>query len=212
MRDKLKFILRGVGRVADPEGRHRLGRRPECPRRDLFHAAVALIILADLLERHPYPGRPLVALHLPEFGTLLQITNHENFALGQGLFIRLDLFFLDRLAGNHQRLAKVAAPEARLGQALELLRHLGFRCAVLPGIDIHQSLRRVAISIQREVIPQAQLAKRRLHLGLGLLPQVTALHAGTAVEQYRQPLAIAFAGRGGVVDRDERPRKNKRQQ
>ena len=142
----------------------------------------------------------------------MQIADDDDLAHGQGLFVRPRLGLLYRFAGEHQRLAKVAPAEARLGQALELGVHLRLGRAAEPRLDLGQQLRGVIESDQRETVAGAELAKHSLHPGLGLLPQVGALHTGAAVEQHGDPLAVAPGGVGRVIDRDERPRKNECQQ
>ena len=144
--------------------------------------------------------------------TLLQITDDDNLTPGQGLFVRFRLGLLYRLTDENKRLAKVAPAEARLGQALELGVHLRLGSVAEPRLDLGQRRRRVIVGDQREAVAGAELAKRGLHLGLGLLPQIAALHAGAAVEQHGDPLPVSPRRIGGIVHRDERPRKNEGQQ
>ncbi|GIT78239.1 MAG: hypothetical protein Ct9H300mP32_6210 [Verrucomicrobiota bacterium] len=87
---------------------------------DLLDAGIALIVLADLLECH-LDARGAIRSPAPrQDGSLLQITDDNNLAPSQRLFVRSRIGLLYRLAGKHERRAqRGCSPEARLGQAFE---------------------------------------------------------------------------------------------
>ena len=109
-----------------------------------------------MLERHLDAGGPFVALHLAETAALLQVANDNNLAPTQRLFVRSRIGLLYRLAGKHERLAKVAPAEARLGQALEWDVYLRLGPAAKPRLDLGQRLGGVIESDQRETVARAE--------------------------------------------------------
>ena len=71
MSHELELIADAAGRVADAKRRRAIVGSPRYAGGDLLDAGVALFTIADLLERHPDLGGPLVALHLVEAAALL---------------------------------------------------------------------------------------------------------------------------------------------